>query len=91
VLRQAVAAQGSLGFWRDIRNKEDTGEDFILFYYAPQVFARLGEADFALKSLSRSYEMRSFFVTFIKVDPALDSLHSDPRFVNLVRRMGLAQ
>jgi len=35
--------------------------------------------------------MRSFFVTFIKVDPALDSLHPTRGSSNLVRRMGLAQ
>jgi hypothetical protein len=58
-------------------------------FFAPQIFARLGDTDMALDTLQRSYEQRVFFVSFIKVDPAYDSLRSDPRFANLVQRMGL--
>jgi len=43
-----------------------------------------------LDTLQRSYEQRVFFVNFIRVDPAYDSLRSDPRFANLAQRMELA-
>jgi hypothetical protein len=63
----------------------EAAEDF----FSPQVYARLGDVDNAVATLQRCYEQRVFFTIFIKVDPAYDSLRSDPRFLNLVRRMGL--
>jgi hypothetical protein len=40
--------------------------------------------------LRRDFEGRSFFVTFINVDPAYDAIPSDMRFTSLVKRMGLS-
>jgi hypothetical protein len=56
----------------------------------PQVYAQLGDKQKALEWLSRSYEEREPLGTLLNVDPAFDSLHSDRRFGDLVRRMGLA-
>jgi len=54
-----------------------------------QVYARLGEEEKALKELERNYEERFPLATLVNVDPASDSLRSDPRFKELVRRMGM--
>ncbi len=43
----------------------------------------------ALASLERAYEDRSMMLPFVKIDPQLDSLRSDPRFADLLRRMNL--
>jgi hypothetical protein len=59
------------------------------FVPAAAVYARLADADKAMDALLSDYQHRRFFVTFIKVDPAYDSLRSDARFVSLVQRMGL--
>jgi hypothetical protein len=53
----------------------------------PQVYSRLGEKEKAMASLERNFEDRAPLVTLLKVDPALDTLHSEPRFNDLLRRM----
>jgi serine/threonine-protein kinase len=52
-------------------------------------YAALGEKDQALQWLERSFQDGGWEITFLKVDPALDSLRSDPRFNELVKRVGL--
>jgi len=88
-LRKAFTNRGAEGFWQAARSAIQPGNFAVEVFFAPQIFARLGDTDMALDTLQRSYEQRVFFVSFIKVDPAYDSLRSDPRFANLVQRMGL--
>ncbi len=52
---------------------------------------RLGNKDAAFEWLGRSLEDKNVWVTWIKVDPLLDDLHADPRFKDLLRRVGLPQ
>jgi hypothetical protein len=54
-----------------------------------QLDARVGDKDKALRELQRYYDQREALGTLVNVDPAFDSLHSDPRFASLVLRMGL--
>ena len=54
-------------------------------------YAGIGDRDRAFASLERSYEMRADRMVWLNVDPLLDPLRSDPRFTDLVRRMGLPQ
>ena len=49
----------------------------------------LGERDSALAWLERSYEERSTYMIYAKVDPLLDPVRSDPRFARLLQKMGL--
>lgn len=52
-------------------------------------YAALGEKDLAFQWLEQSLQDRAWEITYLKVDPAVDSLRSDPRFDNLVKRIGL--
>ena len=47
--------------------------------------------DKAFAELNKAYESREFYIILLKVDQRLDPLRSDPRFANLVRRVGLPQ
>ena len=49
----------------------------------------LGEKDQALEQVEKAYEDRSDYLPFLNAEPAFDSLRSDPRFQDLLRRMGL--
>jgi TolB-like protein/Flp pilus assembly protein TadD len=90
-LTNAYAAKGPTGFWQQIQKaNEKTGRNFGEFDI-PQVYARLGEKDLVLEWLGRNYAVRTPFTTYMNVDPAYDSIRSDPRFENLARRIGLAQ
>ena len=50
------------------------------------VYAALGDKDEAFQSLARMFEERDG-LNYVKTDPRLDSLHADPRWQVLLRRM----
>jgi TolB-like protein/Flp pilus assembly protein TadD len=52
-------------------------------------YAALGDKDQALQWMERCLQDSAWEITLIKVDPALDSLRSDVRFNELVKRVGL--
>src|SRR5579859_4284194 len=54
-----------------------------------QAFAALGEKDQAFLWLEKDLQHRDGGLTLLKVFPFLDSLHDDPRFLDLLRRIGL--
>jgi tetratricopeptide (TPR) repeat protein len=56
-------------------------------YVIATVYAALGEKDQAFAMLERAYEERSWYLVFLRLDPELDSLRSDMRFQDLLRRM----
>jgi DNA-binding winged helix-turn-helix (wHTH) protein/TolB-like protein/Flp pilus assembly protein TadD len=64
-------------------------------YAAPfqlaMVYAGLGDKDQAFAWLAKAYEARSWYMTWLKVEPFLDTLRSDSRFADLQRRVGFAQ
>ena len=58
-------------------------------YHVAMIYAGLGEKEKALELLKLSLEQRSVWLTYIKVDPFWDNLRSDPRFIELVKKVGL--
>jgi hypothetical protein len=55
-----------------------------------QAYASLGEKDKAFQWLDRAYDEHASLL-FIKALPDLDNIRSDPRYADLLRRMGLPQ
>jgi len=53
------------------------------------VHAALGENDMAFKWLEKSYERREESLLSLKVDPKVDRLRSDPRFIALLKKIGV--
>ncbi|HEU4875169.1 MAG TPA: protein kinase [Pyrinomonadaceae bacterium] len=54
-------------------------------------YARLDQKDEAIMWLEKGYEERDFRMTMISVSFEFDSLRADPRFKELVRRIGLPE
>jgi tetratricopeptide (TPR) repeat protein len=53
------------------------------------LYAALGELEQAFASLERAYAAHDLQLQYLGVDPMLDPLRSDPRFQDLMRRIGL--
>ena len=51
--------------------------------------AKIGHKDKAFEYLEQSYQRRELWMSLLKVEPGLDSLRDDPRFDELVKRVGL--
>jgi len=54
-------------------------------------YVGMGNKDEAFAWLEKAYSQHSNALTMLKVDPAFDALRNDPRFKDLLRRVGLAQ
>jgi TolB-like protein/DNA-binding winged helix-turn-helix (wHTH) protein/Tfp pilus assembly protein PilF len=59
--------------------------------YLARDYADLGDRAAALAALNKSYENRELEVLYMLVDPELDPLRSDPRFQELIRRVGFPE
>jgi tetratricopeptide (TPR) repeat protein len=60
-------------------------------FYLAKVYAGLGENTQAMVLLNRAFQDRSDQLTGLRVEPAFNRLRADPRFSDLMRRVGLAQ
>ena len=69
--------------------RELSVHEYVAPYNIAVIYAGLGEKDEAFVWLNRAYQERSYLLTYLTVDERLDKLHSDPRFYELVRRVGL--
>lgn len=62
-------------------------------YVEPDLLARiyigLGDRDRAFQWLKKAYSERSVKLVLLNVDPKFDPIRSDPRFVDLIRRVSL--
>ncbi|HEY7160031.1 MAG TPA: tetratricopeptide repeat protein, partial [Acidobacteriota bacterium] len=49
----------------------------------------LGDQQNAFEFLEKAFNERSFHITYLKIRPDFDSIRNDPRFGDLIRRIGL--
>jgi len=89
-LRRAFVANGMAGYLREWVEQLKRGE--VTRYTSVALagaYARLGERDRAFEWLERAYTERSPGVVHVREFVEFDSLRSDPRFADLLRRIGL--
>ena len=71
--------------------KERAKRTHVLPYDIAVIYVGLGEKDRAFEWLEKAFAERDEDLLYLKVDPVLDSLRSDPRFADLLRRVGFPQ
>jgi eukaryotic-like serine/threonine-protein kinase len=64
---------------------------YVSNYWRAGAYAVMGEKEAAFAELEKAYQAHDWFLARIKVDPFLDTLRNDPRYADLVKRIGLAQ
>jgi len=91
ILIRAYAHAGrrgdALGLLNELKGRQKAG-------YAPaaamvNAYLGLGENEEALVWLEQGYKEQSNMLQFVKVHPYFDPIRKDPRFADLVRRVGL--
>ncbi len=68
---------------------EFSRERYVSSYDLAILYLGLGQKERALDLLDKAYEERATYICFIRVDPKLDSLRSEPRFNGLLQKLKL--
>ena len=71
--------------------KDLSAHAYVDFYWSGVIYAGLGDKDEAFRFLEKSYQEHSAALPYLAVDPFWYGMHSDPRYTDLLRRMGLPQ
>jgi tetratricopeptide (TPR) repeat protein len=74
---------------KELTRRSEQG--YVPAYDFAIVYVGLGRKEQALASLEKAYADHGGGLVWLKVDPELDPLRSDPRFAELLRKVGLAQ
>lgn len=69
--------------------QEKSGTDYISAVNHAKIYAGLGENDLLFEWTEKAFEERSVKLPYFMIDPYLDEYRSDPRFVDIMQRMGL--
>jgi tetratricopeptide (TPR) repeat protein len=68
--------------------KDKRQREYLRPYILAEDYAALGEKNEAMDWLEKAYEEHDDWINWIKVDPNLDVLRSEPRFTALLLRVG---
>jgi len=83
---QAAAARKTI-----VQLESNVANDGVGRYEIALVYTGLGEKQEAFKWLEEAYNAHDVGLVYLKIDPCLDPLRSDPRFDDLLRRVGLSK
>jgi DNA-binding winged helix-turn-helix (wHTH) protein/TolB-like protein len=85
--RAAFQTSGWQGVMRERVKRFD--ESNLVYFHGAAFDAEVGNEDKAFEYLEKAYQRREYWMSYLEVDPRLDSLRDDPRFDEMVRRVGL--
>jgi hypothetical protein len=64
------------------------GQKYVSPYLEAIIYAGLGDRSHAFAELERGHRERAAWMVFVNIDPFLDRLRTDPRFPDVLRRVG---
>jgi eukaryotic-like serine/threonine-protein kinase len=68
-----------------------TEKTYFPLYHLAILYAQLGQIDRAMECLEKAYQKHDIFLVGARSDPYLDPLRSDPRFMVLLKNIGLGK
>jgi len=98
---RAVAVVGSLGAWYGFAGKKDkalellselkarSNQGYVSSFWIAAIYMGLGEMDKAFERLEKAYAERDGNLIFITAPAPFDALSPDPRYKQLLKKMGL--
>jgi DNA-binding winged helix-turn-helix (wHTH) protein/TolB-like protein/Flp pilus assembly protein TadD len=79
-------AQQVLAELQQLSNRE-----YVPAFYRAYIYIGLGDKERAFEWLEKAYKDREWYLWLLKQETGVDPIRSDPRFQDLLRRIGLAQ
>jgi DNA-binding winged helix-turn-helix (wHTH) protein/TolB-like protein/Tfp pilus assembly protein PilF len=92
-LGQAFRLSGVQGYWRkelELANRQSK-QGRVRNWRMVRIYTGLGDKDKTFEWMEKAFEERESLLIFLAVTPGFDELHSDKRFQELLRRIGLIQ
>jgi TolB-like protein/Tfp pilus assembly protein PilF len=93
VLRETYASSGLTGYlrkWLEIMwTKAEQGR--VLYYKIASLYALLDDTKKAIECLEKAYEEHDYSLNDLLVDDDFEKLRSNPRFVQLIKKMGFPE
>jgi serine/threonine-protein kinase len=72
------------------RLEAESKQHYVRSEYLAMGHAAMGDLDRAFESLERAYQARSAGMIYLHLDPGYEPLRGDPRYTELVKRIGLS-
>jgi eukaryotic-like serine/threonine-protein kinase len=71
--------------------KNDSQKEYVSPFEIARYYALMGDRDHTFEWLEKAFAERSGRMEYIKTEDSLEPFHSDPRYIDLLKRMGMPQ
>jgi serine/threonine protein kinase/Tfp pilus assembly protein PilF len=93
ILREAYASSGWTGYLRSLveitQSRIERGQ--VIYYEMARLYSLLDDTDKAIEYLEKAYEEHDYNLSDLLMNDDFAKLYSNPRFVQLIKKMGFPQ
>ena len=94
-LAELAYVYGKMRRFKDVQNSiarlaDLAAKRYVSPFYFAVAYAALGDRDRAFQYLHKGIEDKTWPMVNLNVDPTIAVLHTDPRWTNIVRQVGLS-